>query len=53
MEEDLLNKDKMLLKFSNAKGCSFEIAKICLEASGYNFDIAQCILDNTLYVIFF
>ena len=53
MEGDVLNKEKMLLKFSTAKGCSFEIAKVCLEASGYNFDIAQSILDNTLYYYFF
>ena len=53
MEGDLQNKDKMLLKFSTTKGCSFEIAKVCLEASGYNFDIAQSILDNSLYSYFF
>ena len=38
---------KLIIQFSAAKNCPEPIAKLCLEASGYNMDIAFSIYESS------
>lgn len=49
--EATLDKNDFISNLCLMKKCSYEIARVCLEASGYNFDVASSIYDSSSHFL--